>query len=831
MQLTRLFLQGYRSYLEPTEVVLDGLRAVVRGHNGAGKSSLIEAVEYALKGTSRSSTVTGVVALGATEAVVELDFLHGGTYWRIRRTRSRTAGGTVNLYEYDATADTWEPYENAGSLGTQKTIDELLGLTSDALFVSALLKQGESARFTRAKPTDRRRVLREVMDLEWWQEAAKEAGRRLREAQTEAARIDTEIADLGDVDTLVESAGAEAEAADAALAGARKRVAAGEKAVQELGEQLTAAREALAEARGRASSRASAIRAAEEAAREVERLAGEVRGALTALEEAQAAETTAAGLGEARAALQDLQAKVEAQRVVDAERTRLTAEREVLVADRQAAAQRIANAEREHAGWSAALRAHGWDAAPDVPTLEREAQIAQEAARIAQRAEREQVERIAETRGLRDELQRLASTSSLIGEVPCGGHARWVAEGQVDDGLDLRSTCPLLTDARAAVGREANARARLVELEGVPSIDPRDVQEKRERASEAEGRVRAAKSLPPRPDPAALEGARADLAEIDVKGKALRAKIDALAEHDTTLMDRCLEAERRVRAVEAADADAKRLRAEADRLPDLESRHAAAQARAEELRADAAALDVDLSPLEREVESCEERRRAEEDRLRAARADVDVAQQRVTRAATAAQEAKAARIAKDKHAGARAAAGVKITKWSATREVAALAPTLVLESVAIPVLEAEANRVLGLISSTGMHVRLLTQRAKASGDGQIETLDIHVRDETGDRPYEDYSGGEQFRLDVAFALAQSVLVGSRARAPLDWLIIDEGWGCLDPDGIAALRDVVTALQSRYSTLLVVTHVPEVAECLPSQLTVTRGARGSEVTIR
>ena len=88
----------------------------------------------------------------------------------------------------------------------------------------------------------------------------------------------------------------------------------------------------------------------------------------------------------------------------------------------------------------------------------------------------------------------------------------------------------------------------------------------------------------------------------------------------------------------------------------------------------------------------------------------------------------------------------------------------------------------------------------------------------------------QHRIDIAFALAQSALIGQRGRSPVDWLIVDEGWGSLDTAGIEALKDTFTGLQQRYSLLLVITHVDAVAECLPQQIRVTGHHDGSRLEV-
>lgn len=176
------------------------------------------------------------------------------------------------------------------------------------------------------------------------------------------------------------------------------------------------------------------------------------------------------------------------------------------------------------------------------------------------------------------------------------------------------------------------------------------------------------------------------------------------------------------------------------------------------------------------------------------------------------------------------AARAKAAEWEATAEACTVAPVLLIEH-AVPAIEAEANRVLREISPRGMAVRLETQRALKSRDGMAETLDIIVRDDVGERPYEDFSGGEQFRLDLALRLGLARLLSQREGVPVDLLIIDEGgFGALDAEGLGALTEVVAGLQRLYSLVLIVTHIEAVAECLPTRIHVRAGENGSRVEV-
>lgn len=159
----------------------------------------------------------------------------------------------------------------------------------------------------------------------------------------------------------------------------------------------------------------------------------------------------------------------------------------------------------------------------------------------------------------------------------------------------------------------------------------------------------------------------------------------------------------------------------------------------------------------------------------------------------------------------------------------AIIPTLVMEN-ALPILEQETNTLLGKISRTGMRVRFDTQKALKSRDGLAETLDITVRDQVGERPLENYSGGERFRLDLAQRIGLSKLLARRAGAKIETLAIDEGLGSLDEDGLNQLRECLGALGDDFKLVLVITHVDAMKATFPSQIMVTKDQQGSHVEV-
>lgn len=172
-----------------------------------------------------------------------------------------------------------------------------------------------------------------------------------------------------------------------------------------------------------------------------------------------------------------------------------------------------------------------------------------------------------------------------------------------------------------------------------------------------------------------------------------------------------------------------------------------------------------------------------------------------------------------------------IVRLEAAAAIAKTAPVLLMEQVAIPHLEASVNEVLAELSPRGMQVELRTQRPKRRGGGYIETLDIIIRDDVGERSLKSYSSGERFRVNIAFSLAMSRMMSGHADVDAEFLIIDEGFGALDRDGHESIAEIFTALRAKYPLLLIVTHLPELADHLPGRIEVELGENGSLVSVR
>lgn len=128
-----------------------------------------------------------------------------------------------------------------------------------------------------------------------------------------------------------------------------------------------------------------------------------------------------------------------------------------------------------------------------------------------------------------------------------------------------------------------------------------------------------------------------------------------------------------------------------------------------------------------------------------------------------------------------------------------------------------------------MNVRFDTQRETKAGDVR-EALEIQISDELGTRPYENYSGGEQFRVNFAIRIALSKLLARRAGAQLQTLVIDEGFGTQDAQGRQRLVEAINAVQEDFALVLVITHIRALKDAFPVRIEVTKTSDGSSIDI-
>ena len=160
-------------------------------------------------------------------------------------------------------------------------------------------------------------------------------------------------------------------------------------------------------------------------------------------------------------------------------------------------------------------------------------------------------------------------------------------------------------------------------------------------------------------------------------------------------------------------------------------------------------------------------------------------------------------------------------------------PALLIEQ-ALPEIEEHANQMLEKLSDGAMSIYFQTQgdyKDKKRQDKK-ETLEILINDSSGrTRAYEMFSGGEAFRINFAIRLALSQVLAKRAGAQLQTLVIDEGFGSQDREGRQRLIESINMIQSDFAKILVITHLDELKEAFPARIEVEKTLSGSKIEVQ
>ncbi|KAA9007042.1 chromosome segregation protein SMC [Histidinibacterium aquaticum] len=201
MKFTRLRLNGFKSFVDPTDLVIaDGLTGVV-GPNGCGKSNLLEALRWVM-GENRPTAMRG----GGME-----DVIFAGASSRPARNHAevslvldnteRTAPAGFNdadILEITRriTRDVGSAYKLAGKDVRARDVQMLFADASTGAHSPALVRQGQISELINARPKARRKVLEDAAGIGGLYQRRHEAELKLKSAEQNLARVDDVIEQL-----------------------------------------------------------------------------------------------------------------------------------------------------------------------------------------------------------------------------------------------------------------------------------------------------------------------------------------------------------------------------------------------------------------------------------------------------------------------------------------------------------------------------------------------------------------------------------------------------------------------------------------------------------
>src|SRR5687768_12810681 len=195
MKLTRLRLLGFKSFVEPTDFLIEpGLTGVV-GPNGCGKSNLVEALRWVMGESShkamRAADMDDVIFSGSNTRPARN---HAEVALAIDNTE-RQAPAAFNDHDHLEISrrierDKGSTYRVNGREVRARDVQLLFADASTGARSPALVRQGQIGEIINAKPDARRRVLEEAAGIAGLHARRHESALKLRAAEQNPERVE-----------------------------------------------------------------------------------------------------------------------------------------------------------------------------------------------------------------------------------------------------------------------------------------------------------------------------------------------------------------------------------------------------------------------------------------------------------------------------------------------------------------------------------------------------------------------------------------------------------------------------------------------------------------
>ncbi|MGQ9628704.1 MAG: AAA family ATPase [bacterium] len=193
----RLTLKNFMSYgnnVPPLD--FSGIHvANLTGNNGHGKSALLDAITWSIWGKARNSDRSGdeLIRWGESSMRVEFEFELEGNIYRVIRERVR---GKQTILEFQIkNGDEWVALTGEGG-NKQRVIDQKLRMDYETFINSSFILQGRADEFTIKNPTERKKILGDILGLGFYDDLERKAREKLRDVERELSESHKAIEDI-----------------------------------------------------------------------------------------------------------------------------------------------------------------------------------------------------------------------------------------------------------------------------------------------------------------------------------------------------------------------------------------------------------------------------------------------------------------------------------------------------------------------------------------------------------------------------------------------------------------------------------------------------------
>jgi DNA repair protein SbcC/Rad50 len=198
MRPLQIDVQGFTAFRDRQEVDLSEFGLfVITGPTGSGKTSLLDAMIFALYGRVPRAGRHGMkdlISQGIAEARVKLEFSVDDQRYRVSRRLSHSQAQSATLEHFED--DQWRSaVDGSGIRVVDARVVELLKLHYEAFTRAVVLPQGEFHQFLRGDRDERRKILTGLLGLDHYEEMGRRARARAKDRETAIEATDQILAE------------------------------------------------------------------------------------------------------------------------------------------------------------------------------------------------------------------------------------------------------------------------------------------------------------------------------------------------------------------------------------------------------------------------------------------------------------------------------------------------------------------------------------------------------------------------------------------------------------------------------------------------------------
>jgi DNA repair exonuclease SbcCD ATPase subunit len=205
----RVQLKGFLCYKDEQEVCFDGASLwMLAGLNGSGKSTVFDAVTYALFGHHRGGghDAHELINKDSDKAGVAFEFTLDNERYQVRRTLQRTKQGksksTQQVYHWTP-LESWEAVEGTNlKVGFDEWVADNIGLSYETFTSSVLLLQGKAEKLLDSTAKGRFEVLAGIVDLGRYEDLHRRADDQRKDLEAHVKNLGHRLGALPEVSAL-----------------------------------------------------------------------------------------------------------------------------------------------------------------------------------------------------------------------------------------------------------------------------------------------------------------------------------------------------------------------------------------------------------------------------------------------------------------------------------------------------------------------------------------------------------------------------------------------------------------------------------------------------